>query len=482
MISMYDQPVVIPIRDMLDNSTMQMYLSAAREEYNRAYTEQKEFAKEFGDLMSSNNALNNAYYNETKGAVYDVMNRMQQAGIDPIRSAEGRAMIAQTIRNRPYAKIAGWKQDAENLKTYDKAKAQMIMNGTWNPEYEQWALEQNGLANWDPYSDQRWDRLSPVKYTDNGTLTQPYAKQLQEELLTDDQLKRMGVTPDKYRMYWGYSMDAVGEAGSRAANALSKTDQGKFEMDQIRKEMIASGVTPTDKDVFNAYADKLTRSFEKQPGITKNEWDKKAFEDLDFAQQKQLAAIQHRYAKDLEAVKNSYATDLAEAKAQYKSTGGNNKTSNWFMRMYQQPGVVVERSDLEDMRKNGITLDDPMINVRETNKKILIGKDKQKTTNRIERKITVPKDILSTFENVAYGDFVKAKRENRSKLYRAHIDDTSSDLTMKSLRKYSYDDNSDKFYELFETTGGKKMWVPVHYGYIDEDKVKANTEYDLYDD
>ena len=49
---MYDEPVAVPIIDLLDSSMMSQYISAAREQYNEALQEQKEFAKEFGDLYS----------------------------------------------------------------------------------------------------------------------------------------------------------------------------------------------------------------------------------------------------------------------------------------------------------------------------------------------------------------------------------------------------------------------------------------------
>ena len=46
------------------------------------------------------------------------MDYLYQNGIDPIRSAEGRAYIAKVIRETPYEKIANWKSDAENMKTF----------------------------------------------------------------------------------------------------------------------------------------------------------------------------------------------------------------------------------------------------------------------------------------------------------------------------------------------------------------------------
>ena len=63
---MYDEPVAVPIIDLLDSSMMSQYISAAREQYNQAIQDQKEFAKEFGELYGPNANLNKQFYDQTK--------------------------------------------------------------------------------------------------------------------------------------------------------------------------------------------------------------------------------------------------------------------------------------------------------------------------------------------------------------------------------------------------------------------------------
>jgi hypothetical protein len=55
---MDDSAVAVPVIDLLDSNMMKMYVDAAKGEYERAYNEQKEFAKEFGDLYSPSTSLN----------------------------------------------------------------------------------------------------------------------------------------------------------------------------------------------------------------------------------------------------------------------------------------------------------------------------------------------------------------------------------------------------------------------------------------
>ena len=104
MIGMYDEPVAVPILDVLDSRMMSQYISAAKEQYNQAIQEQKEFSKEFGDLYSPSYSLNKLYYDKTKGRVNDALNYLYKNGIDPLRSAEGRAYARVSAQMRSLKK------------------------------------------------------------------------------------------------------------------------------------------------------------------------------------------------------------------------------------------------------------------------------------------------------------------------------------------------------------------------------------------
>lgn len=160
-----DEPVSIPMVQMYDTDMMKMYIAAAKGEYERAYQEQKDFAKEFGELYGPNANINKAYYDATKGAVNDAMNYLYQNGIDPLRSQEGRAYIAKVIRERPYAEIANLKAQNDAMRTYQKYRAEAMRNGTYDPDFEKFALGGKTLETWDPVSDGMWTREAPSKYS-----------------------------------------------------------------------------------------------------------------------------------------------------------------------------------------------------------------------------------------------------------------------------------------------------------------------------
>lgn len=137
---MYDEPVAVPIIDLLDSNMMSQYISAAREQYNQAIQDQKEFAKEFGELYGPNANINKQFYDDTRGAVNKGLDYLYQNGIDPLRSAEGRAYIAKIIRERPYAEIANLKAQNESMKTYQRYRAEAMRNGTYDPDFEKFVL------------------------------------------------------------------------------------------------------------------------------------------------------------------------------------------------------------------------------------------------------------------------------------------------------------------------------------------------------
>lgn len=165
MIGMYDEPVAVPIIDLLDSGMMSQYISAAKEQYNQAVQEQKDFAKEFGELYGPNANINKAYYDATRGAVNQGLNYLYENGIDPLRSAEGRAYIAKIIRERPYDQIANLKAQNDSMKTYQKYRAEAMRNGTYDPDYEKFVLGGKSLETWDPATDGMWTREAPSKYS-----------------------------------------------------------------------------------------------------------------------------------------------------------------------------------------------------------------------------------------------------------------------------------------------------------------------------
>ena len=351
---MYDEPVATPILDLLDSTMMQQYISAAREQYNQAYKEQKDLAKEFGDLYSPSSTLNKAYYDATKGRLNDAMNYLYQNGIDPLRSAEGRAYLAKVVRETPYNDIANWKSDAENMKLYNKAAASLMAEGKYDKEYADWALQQQGLKpmdQFDPYGEQRWTAVSPIEYKSIDQISKPYGDAIKAGLLNKEDVEGLGYKYDPNNDYMGISYNRINDAADKAAQAIKTTPQGKFELQRIKSQMQAQGLNPTDADVDKAFAGKIAETFGPKAGVQAMDANKYAYAKYANDLADQLDA--KKSARDL-----SNQLTILQKQHEYKQYEGNSSNKKTIFDIAdERPNQSAGLNEQSNLAKNGVSLD-----------------------------------------------------------------------------------------------------------------------------
>lgn len=352
---MYDEPVAVPIIDLLDSSMMSQYISAAREQYNQAVQEQKEFAKEFGELYSPSSDLNKAYYDQTKGRVNKAMDYLYQNGIDPLRSAEGRAYIQKIIREAPYEKIANWKSDAENMKLYNKAAASLAAEGKYDKEYADWTLAQQGLPTmdkFDPYGDDRWTAISPVKYQDIEEFSKPYGDSIKPGLLTKQDVEALGYTYDAKNDYMGISGQQISNAATKAAQAMKATPQGQFEIQRIKNQMTAQGLNPTEADAEKAFAGKIASGWGTKIGVQAMDANKYAYAKYanELADQLDAKKTARDLNNQLTVLKKQHEYNVLEGKG-----SKNSKNLTIFDIARAQPNTSAGLTMDSDYGKNNVS-------------------------------------------------------------------------------------------------------------------------------
>lgn len=336
MIGMYDEPVAVPIIDLLDSSMMSQYISAAREQYNQSVQEQKEFAKEFGDLYSPSVSLNKAYYDQTRGRVNAGLNYLYQNGIDPLRSAEGRAYIAKIIRETPYDKISKWKADADNMKTFQKAAASMVAEGKLTQDQLGWQMQKYGLDydKFDPYT-QSWNTLAPTKMDTLEDLTKiPYSV-LKPSNLTQKQVEAMGYKYDPKNDYTGITDQMIMDTAGKAIPSVMSTAAGEYYYDKAKQQLQQAGVTnPTDDQVKQQLQGTVAQLWEGKKNIA---WDPNKYSILD------------------------YQNKLAD-----RSGRGGKSKNLWtiFDVAHNKPGQSAGLGTTDDYQKEGVAFSDPGVQVR----------------------------------------------------------------------------------------------------------------------
>ena len=305
MIGMYDEPVAVPIIDLLDSNMMSQYISAAREQYNQAVQDQKEFAKEFGELYGPNANINKQFYDQTRGAVNKGLDYLYQNGIDPLRSAEGRAYIQKIIRERPYAEIANLKAQNESMKTYQKYRAEAMRNGTYDPDFEKFVLGGKTLETWDPSTDGMWTREAPSKYSSLKDWTSNLFDNMQLEY--DPEL-----TKQAGGMYEVYSKSPKKMQQILDANIkdMTKSDLGKYYLNMYNGDIEA-----LKADIINR--NREYTQVDRRPDQVKLHLNDQQFQAGEAAKQRafqrEMAKQQHDWA--MEELEQKGKNDIAKENA-----------------------------------------------------------------------------------------------------------------------------------------------------------------------
>ena len=310
MIGMYDEPVAVPIIDLLDSNMMSQYISAAREQYNQAVQEQKDFAKEFGELYGPNANINKQFYDDTRGAVNKDLDYLYQNGIDPLRSAEGRAYIAKIIRERPYAEIANLKAQNESMKTYQRYRAEAMRNGTYDPDFEKFVLGGKTLESWDPSTDGMWTKEAPSKYSSLKDWTSNLFDNMQLEY-DDEATKKAG------GMYQVYS-----KSPKKMQQILDSNikDMTKSELGRYYLNMYGGDIQALKADIIDR--NREYTQVDIRPDQVKLHLNDQQFQANEAAKQRafqrEMAKQQHEW--DMQELEQKNANEIAKQQAK-----GNNK-------------------------------------------------------------------------------------------------------------------------------------------------------------
>ena len=170
---------------------------------------------------------------------------MQANGIDPLRSAEGRALVQKVIRETNVAGINQRRANAKMAEEYIKNRGTMIANGTYNPDYENYLLAQMGLGIFEDFDSSMgaWTRTSPSKYQDLNAATSSWFDDLKGEDL--------GLDPTgRYRMF-GINEDQLQRSMSPMLPGFVHTDLGGYYYDLAKKQLQAEGnATPSEDEIL----------------------------------------------------------------------------------------------------------------------------------------------------------------------------------------------------------------------------------------
>lgn len=400
MIYGQDEPMLFPIADLYDSGMMQMYINAAREQYNQNREDMKEFQKTYGDFFSPFSKDMEWVDAQTRGRVNDALNYMQANGIDPLRSAEGRALVQKVIRETNIAGINQRRANAKMAEEYIKNRGTMIANGTYNPDYENYLLAQMGLGRFEDFDSSMgpWTRTSPSKYQDLYSSTNPWFKDINKNGYL--------YTKDGYD-YFGPAESDLQMVMSQNFPDFLNTDYGKYQLELARQSL---GGDVSDAEAIAQLKRNITAAnsaLTARPSRAMNDERKLALQDA-YDKRKEDRAFEHN--KQLEEIKHKNAVELAIAKEEAKQnkpgSDGYRVWNNQYIEGVSNAGGIdannydSNRAFLSDI-SNNIKSHQKQIGEAALTKKYFVGSDGRQ---RVARSVDGETNANVFIENLASGD------------------------------------------------------------------------------
>ena len=326
MIYAYDQNIQYPVKDLYDSQMIAMSIAAAKDMYEKGQQEIKEFKKEFGDFLSPIQADMDWYNKNVTGRVRDAINTMYANGIDPIRSAEGRAAISQIVNSIPVGEVAKLRQSAAAAQEYIKNRGALEAAGLYNPDLEENFLGYD-LNNWSTSQNGIWDRVSPIKFQTLKEATNDWYNNRTAGTLTKEDVESFGLKYDPRYRYTGYSDRNLMDVARNNTPGWQGSVYADYYRDIARRQVIAKGEKPTTENV--------EKQLQRNIADSQYEWLISPQEKAD-----EFAVMKQEYANKVALENLSHRHALQRQREAAKKSGGNEKEATSYGQTLMQRGIA----------------------------------------------------------------------------------------------------------------------------------------------
>ena len=295
-----------PVMNMLDNQLMMTNINAAKDLYDQAQKQQSDFMNKYGEFVSPNKNDTQNWYNMTTGRIANALNQMNQAGIDPLRSQEGRSMVSQLINNMPYGEMAKMRERSALMQEYEKNRAELEAKGLYNPNFEKFRLGGKSIENWDASKDGEWTSTSPAQFQDLYSATNKWFEGMSPKY---DPIASKA-TGGRYDVYSVNKSD-LNKVVSDQLNDFKNTQLGSYYYNQAYNQVKAYNPN-LNEDQLNEAANHILST-----EITNR--NSKALQYKKEPNEYAMAAVKHAYDIDMENRRYGHDVDIAGIKAQAKN-------------------------------------------------------------------------------------------------------------------------------------------------------------------
>lgn len=291
MVYAYDQWAQMPVKDLYDTQIMAMAINAAKDMYDKGEQAIKDFKKEYGDFYTP--LAKDAEWYAKEFGIRNVLDDMYSRGIDPLRSAEGRAEIAKWLNTRDYAGLNMRKLSGEIYNKYLENQGKLRADNEFDEDQERFFAGSKYDPNtWDTGVNGVWDRYSPQRAVSIKDLTEKYVDKRTPGLLTKEEVeKEFGLQYDPRAEYVGYSPSMLKRDIGKAVPAMLGDPQYKYFRHLAEKQLVAEGKKPTEEEInerFQQMASDANREYIATPTPDYKNWF--GFKNLENQTRQTIAA------------------------------------------------------------------------------------------------------------------------------------------------------------------------------------------------
>ena len=366
MVYSNDQWIQLPTKDIYDTNMMLAAVQAAKDMYEKGVKQLEDFNKTYGDFYSPISKDMEWYNQNVTGKVRDTINDLYAQGIDPIRSAEGRAILQQLINTMPVGEINKRKQGAATADLFNKAKQDLIRKGQYSQEMENVLAPGQDPEHWDTSTMGVFNRPSPYTYQTLHDFTAPLVDDTKDSPLTPQQVRDLNYTPKSGYDYTGITEDmqrrAIRDAvpglyGSPVYQYYRKIAENKLRRkgidptqeqidSQLERDMLTSVpeyIGVRDEKVNPLYLDSARTSNDIRAHIAKAEYDRA---HPDAKEQKALLELEDY--KDATGRNGKQGLKRAAAKAQQKNQEEEKKKYSYAGNIFKSVRIQRFKEQRED--------------------------------------------------------------------------------------------------------------------------------------
>lgn len=280
-----------------------MSISAAKDMYEKGQKQIDDFYTKYGDFISPIQKDMDWYAQNVTGKASDFINQLYANGVDPLRSAEGRAAVAQLVRSMPIGDIAKLRQSAEVAKEYVKNYGTLEAAGKLDPEFERFMMNGQSLQDWSTLGGNGiWGRYSPSEYKTLQEYVHPTFAEIKPHMMSEQEVKDRGYNYDPMYEYTGVSRADMERSMGDWIPGVRNEGIYRYYREQAKQDLIRRGVSnPTEDQIDRQFVNNaITADSQMMTPLTReaNPFkldDYRTANDIKAARAK--AAIDHYYKK-----------------------------------------------------------------------------------------------------------------------------------------------------------------------------------------